>query len=202
MNITTAHFHIYQSAPPAFSTDTMAAMDRAMQDIDRGETPATPSAATDTPPVQPGEYWPSQGGHYVCTLPAMPGLPTRHLIVGAAENGKVEWGPRDNEAQSAKSQIDGRANTAALLAAGDHPAAQWASKFTADGHNDFHLPSRFELFMCWLCTPQLFSKDGWYWSSSQASRYYAWCQDFEYGGSNSHAKDNELRARPVRWIQL
>lgn len=194
MNITaqTLNVHIHHSA------DTMAAMERAMQTIGRSDTP-TPATTT---PVQPGEYWPGQGGHYVCTLPAQFGLPARHLIVATDECDDIAWGPRDNDATGATSQTDGRSNTAALVAAGKHPAALWASEYQRGGHQDFHLPSRHELFMCWLCAPQLFSKSGWYWSSSQSSRRHAWCQDFEYGISSYLVKDDELRARPVRWIQL
>ena len=195
MNITaqTLNVHIHHSA------DTMAAMERAMQTLGRAEAAPPASAAA---PVQPGEYWPSQGGHYVCTLPSMQGLPARHLIVATNEHKEITWGPRDNDTHAAASQVDGKGNTAALVQAGKHPAAQWASEYSADGHNDFHLPSRFELFMCWLCAPQLFNKDGWYWSSSQYSRDDAWVQDFEYGLSSSDGKGRELRARPVRWVQL
>ena len=104
---------------------------------------------------------------------------------------------------SAHSQVDGRANTAALLADGQkHPAALAASKHNADGHTDFYLPSRFELLLCWLSAPQAFAKEGYYWSSSQYSRGSAWCQVFEYGSSTISDKDYELRARPVRTIQL
>lgn len=56
--------------------------------------------------------------------------------------------------------------------------------------------------MCWLAAPQLFKKDGWYWSSSQYSRYSAWCQDVEHGISYDGGKGSELRARPVRTIHL
>ena len=98
---------------------------------------------------------------------------------------------------------DGLANTRALLAdSNEHPAAKLASEFTADGHNDFYLPSRFELLMCYLAAPQLFQQSGWYWSSTQYSRNRAWCQVFEDGTSFNYGKGNELRARPVRTIQL
>ncbi|MEG1281460.1 MAG: DUF1566 domain-containing protein [Comamonas sp.] len=195
MNITTQtlNVHIHHSA------DTMAAMERAMHTLGRAEATPTTSAAV---PVQPGEYWPGQGGHYVCTLPAMQGLPARHLIVATDEHEEITWGPRDNDMHAATSQADGKGNTAALVQAGKHPAAQWASEYSADGHNDFHLPSRYELFMCWLCAPQLFSKDNWYWTSSQYSRLSAWFQAFEYGDSSCSGKGGKLRARPVRWIQL
>ena len=197
INCENAHFHFH--TPANISPDAMAAMERAMQAVGRAD--AAPEN-TETPPVQPGEYWPGQGGHYVCTLPAQHGLPARHLIVAPAEQDGLTWGPRDHDITGATSQIDGRANTRALVATEDHPAAKWASAYQRDGHSDFHLPSRLELFMCWMSTPKLFSNEGWYWSSSQCSRHYAWVQDFEYGNSYDGGKDTEFRARPVRWIQL
>nr|WP_279086014.1 DUF1566 domain-containing protein [Comamonas thiooxydans] len=148
-----------------------------------------------------GEYWAGQGGHFICTLPAMHGLPARHLIAAAEEN-ECTWGKGGEDVPGAASQYDGKANTAALVAHGGHPAAEWAATYEANGLKDFYLPSRLELLMCYLAAPQLFKKEGYYWSSSQSSRLTAWCQYFEYGYSFTSVKDDELRARPVRTIQL
>lgn len=148
-----------------------------------------------------GEYWAGQGGHFICTLPAMHGLPARHLIAAAEEN-ECTWGKGGEDVPGAASQHDGKANTAALVAHGGHPVAEWAASYEANGLTDFYLPSRLELLMCYLAAPQLFKKEGYYWSSSQSSRYHAWCQDFEYGDSYDNDEDSELRARPVRTIQL
>ena len=134
-----------------------------------------------------GEYWAGQGGHFICTLPAMHGLPARHLIAAAEEN-ECTWGKGGEDVPGAASQYDGKANTAALVAHGGHPAAEWAATYEANGLTDFYLPSRFELLMCYLAAPQLFKKEGYYWSSSQYSRYGAWCQDFEYGDSGNNDK--------------
>ena len=153
-------------------------------------------------PVNHGGIWPGMGGHFIATLPALHGLPPRHLILATEEKDELAWGRRGEEVPGATSHHDGRANTQALLEHGDHPAAAWAAAYQADGHNDFYLPSRFELLMCYLAAPQLFQQSGWYWSSSQYSRDSAWCQGFEYGGSHYGGKDAELRARPVRTIQL
>lgn len=163
---------------------------------------ATAEYNTLTPP-KPGELWPGHGGHYICTLPATSELPARHLIVSSAEQGEIAWGGYDSEADGASSQIDGRANTRALITIQHrHPAAQWAANHTADGHQDFHLPSRHDLLMCYMHAPQLFRKDDWYWSSSQYSRYGAWAQDFEYGCSGNVLKGGTCLVRAVRWIQL
>lgn len=165
--------------------------------------PHQPETLAGTTPPAAGEIWPGQGGHYICTLPAQWGLPARHLVLGTATESGLEWGGSNSDCVSAKSHVDGRANTAALLADHtQHPAARWASKHTAEGHTDFFLPSRYDLLMCYLCAPHLFERSGWYWSSTQYSSYDAWCQHFEYGDSHAHDKDYEFRARPVRKVHL
>lgn len=161
----------------------------------------TTQADISTPPAA-GEYWPGQGGHYICTLPAIQHLPARHLIAAAQEFEDIAYGPY-TEVPGASSRIDGAANTALLVASGQvHPAAQKASDYTSDGHSDFFLPAQLDLFMASLYAPQLFNKDGWYWTSTQGSRFYAIVQDFENGGSYWYDKGNECRVRAVRVIQL
>ncbi len=151
-------------------------------------------------PPAPGEYWPGQGGRYVCTLGAMMGMPARHLIVADGEAEDLAFGPY-TDVPSAASHVDGRANTLALLACDDaHPAAKWAADYTADGHSDFFLPSRVDLVMAHACAPQLFQKSNWYWSSTQTSRNYAFAQDFEYGLSYWYSKGSEFRVRAFRAI--
>ncbi len=163
---------------------------------------ASAPPSTLTPPA-PGTAWPGQGGIYLCTLPAQFGLPARHLIAATRENDELAWGGYDHDSTGANSQTDGRANTLALLAEGkDHPAAKWASEYAEDGHADYFLPSRFDLFMAWLSAPQVFSKSGWYWSSSQYSRGSAFIQGFEYGDASYGGKGYEYRVRPVRTIHL
>ena len=154
-----------------------------------------------TPPAH-GEYWTGQGGRFVCTLPALLGVPARHLVVGEDETEDLTFGPA-TDMPGAVSQLDGPANTAALLANGqDHPAAKWAAAYTADGHTDFFLPSRLDLVMAHICAPQLFQKSDWYWSSTQGSRHFAFVQDFEDGSSYWISKDNGRRVRAFRWVHL
>lgn len=155
---------------------------------------------SDTPPAH-GEYWPGQGGRYICSMAASLGLPARHLIIGDSEAEGMEFGSY-LDVQGARSHLDGPKNTAALLATEKpHPAAAWAAAQTADGHTDFHLPSRVDMLMAYIHAPQLFKKDGWHWTSTQYSRCYAFAQGFEGGGSYWDLKDNERRARAFRWIQ-
>lgn len=153
-----------------------------------------------TPPAH-GQIWPGQGGHYICTLPALLGLPARHLIASATET-KASYGPY-TDIPAAKSPIDGPGNTSALLASAQaHPAAQWCRELRADGHADFHLPSKLDLVMAQICAPELFSKAGWHWTSTQYSRDSAFVQEFEYGDSNWYYKGYEHRVRAFRWIYL
>ena len=193
------HIHL----PPGFALGTPleAALESSAFTAEPLPTSSAASGLLAIHTVGHGEYWAGQGGHYICTLPALHGLPARHLIAAAEEN-ECTWGKGGEDVPGATSQYDGKANTAALLAHGGHPAAEWAAAYEANGHKDFYLPSRFELLMCYLAAPQLFKKEGWYWSSSQSSRDDAWCQDFETGDSYDTGKGDELRARPVRTIQL
>lgn len=190
-----AHATIYMAPPPDLLPLQVAGI---ATDAARS---APPSAASTLTPPAPGEHWPGQGGIYICTLPAMLGLPARHLVASTAEV-ELEWGGYDHDTPGAASHTDGPANTRALLADNkEHPAATWAAAYTADGHKDFHLPARFDLLMAYLHAPQVFEKQGWYWSSTQTSRYCAFVQVFEFGDSHASHKGCSYRVRAVRWIQ-
>lgn len=206
-----ANLHVHFATPPALGELLLSELVTGEPIAPRPGTPAPPpmaAAAASAPPSTlappaPGTAWPGQGGIYLCTLPAQFGLPARHLIAATLEHDSLAWGGYNEDATGATSQTDGRANTAALLADGhDHPAAKWASEYTEDGHTDYFLPSRFDLFMAWLSAPQAFEKSDWYWTSSQYSRHSAFSQVFEYGYAYDGGKDDEYRVRPVRTIHL
>jgi hypothetical protein len=176
------------------------------------ETPTadTSGSHNNTPPAI-GEYWPGQGGIYGGILPAFDGMPARHMIFSAADApDRLTWGPYGEKVDGTSSRTDGRANTATLLAkailkGGDkptYPAAEWAATYTADGHNDFHLPSQAELFMASLYAPEAFGQESWYWSSTQYSADGAFVQGFEGGYSFWSLKGDDCRVRAVRWIPL
>ncbi|EJL90448.1 hypothetical protein PMI15_00261 [Polaromonas sp. CF318] len=155
-----------------------------------------------TPPAH-GEIWPGQGGRFICTMPALMGVPARHLVVSEGEAEDLQYGPYGLDVPGAKSQIDGPANTQALIDSGqNHPAAQWARAYTADGHSDFYLPTRLDLVMAHICASQLFNQQDYYWSSTQTSRTSAFVQYFEYGSSYWYCKDGEFRVRAFRWVLL
>lgn len=170
-------------------------------ETDAAPAAIAPAANALTPPAM-GEYWPGQGGHYICTLPALLGMPARHLIAGEGEAEDLMFGPRI-DVPGATSQINGSANTAALCASNEaHPAAKWARAFTADGHADFFLPAKLDLVMAHICAPQLFKTSGYYWASTQSSRNYAFVQGFEYGNSGWDGKGDGHRVRAFRVIPL
>lgn len=166
------------------------------------KTATEKTTAATTPPAH-GEYWPGQGGRYICTLPALSGVPARHLIASEEEATDLTFGPYGTDVAGASSQLDGPANTASLVAHEKaHPAAQWCRAHTADGHTDFYLPGRLDLVMAHICAPQIFNKRGWYWSSTQGSRSSAFAQYFESGCSYWYSKGHEFRVRAFRWIPL
>lgn len=81
----------------------------------------------------------------------------------------------------ADDEWDGEINTKALRQSEfDHPAAQWCVDLNIEGFNDFYLPSRRELALCYANVPDLFAKV-WHWSSTQYSAYSAWGQSFDIG---------------------
>lgn len=168
----------------------------------RGEVAEFAASVTtsSTPPI--GELWPGMGGYYVGILPAIGDRPAQHMIASTQEAPALKWGPYI-EVAGAASRHDGRANTTALMAAGgkEFPAAWWCDDLQVGPLDDFHLPSQAELFLASLHAPQLFQKEGWYWSSTQSSRGLAFVQDFELGRSYWGDKGNEHRVRAFRWIQ-
>jgi hypothetical protein len=161
-----------------------------------GSAPAPAALPANDSELILGQYVPGQGGIYGGTMPARDGERAYHLIFATEDVGKRKWGGYEKESK-AISKWDGLANTKALIEEGDHPAAEAACAYTADGHKDFYLPSGAELYEAWLSVPDAFSKD-WYWSSSQRSAYYAFLQTFVDGSQDSYGKGNELRVRPVR----
>lgn len=153
-----------------------------------------------TPP-RIGQPWPGQGGTFIGTLRGELGGPDWHIIKADVEGTELAFGQYGKTVEGAESDRDGVANTAALLAAGNCPAAEFASKHSAEGHTDFYLPSRHELQLMYLNAPEGLDVAGWYWSSTQYSAGLAWVQDFSYGYQYCDDKGGQRRVRPVRRIQ-
>jgi hypothetical protein len=149
------------------------------------------------PPL--GAYWPDQGGIYAGLIRGIEGQPDHHLIIATdprADFDDAPWGEYGADIAGARSDLDGMTNTRAMAEAGNE-AAQKILTLEIDGHADFHIPSIRDLSLARANVPEAFARD-WYWSSTQYSADYAWCQDFDGGDQSSLGKDYELRARAVR----
>jgi hypothetical protein len=150
----------------------------------------------------PGEYWVGQGGIYAGIMAALDGDRPYHLILSVDQVADVAWGGYGHDEDEATSRHDGLENTRALIESErDHPAAQWASQYTKDGHSDFYLPAQRELSLCYATCAEKFEK-AWYWSSTQYSAGYTWIQTFADGYQLAGNKDNPGRARAVRRIEI
>ncbi|HBO4166774.1 TPA: DUF1566 domain-containing protein [Pseudomonas aeruginosa] len=164
------------------------------------ESKDTPLPQVDGAPAI-GAEWHGQGGIYAGLMRGRDGQPDYHLIVASAESdGELQWGGYVRKS-SATSKWDGLANTKALVEEGGHPAAEFAASVTISGHNDFYLPAQAELMLAWASVPEVFA-EGWHWSSTQSSAYYAFCTLFDHGGADCTGKTNLLRVRPVRKIPI
>lgn len=151
-----------------------------------------------------------QGGMFAAILrgPTVDGIeqPPFALLVSDAAVGEFEditWGQYGQDVPGTSSRTDGKANTDAMALA-NCPAALKVRELTIDGHSDWYLPSLGELNSAAANVPELFSKDDYYWTSSQGSRDGAFVQDFEGGSSGSlwSGKDGEHRVRAFRRIPL
>ncbi len=174
--------------------------DRMVQLLIAGLLTHTLPPVANVQPVAPdsipalGEYWPGQGGINAGFVPTCGDVPAHYLILGDKDLGEFEWG-RYKEESAATSRWDGKANTDALIAAGDHPAAEAARAYTADARADFDLPAAAQLYQAWV---HGLIAEGVYWSSSQRSANIAFFMYFDGGYQSSDGKLDELRVRPVR----
>lgn len=153
-----------------------------------------------------GSFIEGQGGHLGAILrgPAADGSQDYAIIVPEEEGAElkdVTWSDEYTKIEGADSKTDGATNTAAMVAAG-LPLALHIRDLDLHGFKDWYLPSAGELRALSANVPELFHFDDYYWSSTQYSRFSAWCQGFEHGYSVYYGKDLELRARPVRKIPL
>ena len=129
--------------------------------------------------------------------------PSFALLVSdkAVGEGMAAWGKYGEEVPNAGSRTDGLANTAAM-AETQCPAALLVRALDLDGHKDWYLPSLGELNSAAANVPEQFDTDGWYWTSTQDSRHFAFVQDFEFGFSGWGDRGYEHRVRAFRRIPL
>jgi hypothetical protein len=118
----------------------------------------------------------------------------------AANLGNMPWGEYGKDVAGAASLTDGMANTIAMAGAGS-AAALKVRELEIEGHRDFYIPSRGEMWALRANVPELFDKE-WHWTSTQDGRHDAFVQNFAGGDSGWYGKDVECRVRAVRRIQL
>ena len=148
-----------------------------------------------------GKDMPEQGGILAGVMPAQNGHPAYGLIVPTASEAEAEnlaWGTYGTIVEGATSSWDGKANSAALLKDGDHPAAAFCSTLKIGDHADFYLASRREFALMSAAVPHLFKPEGWYWTSTQYGASDAHVQVFKDGSQLISNKDDPRRVRAVR----
>lgn len=183
------------TAPIIFlpSTEAMASMERLMQSLGRGGSPASVELRAD--PIRPaiGDYWEGQGGHYAGDFRGSDGTVYGLIVAPGEDVGRASWGP---SGERELSDWDGLSNTSSLAA--KCPAAKLASGFQRDERSDFYLPARRELQLAAANVPHLFGTESWYWSSTPSGEHYAWSVGFEDGITFDDYRINEFRVRPFR----
>jgi len=157
-----------------------------------------------TPTLPPfGEVVPGQGGRLGAIMRgALVGKvrqPDYALILADTPAAILKWGEY-TELKGADSLTDGAANTAAMLKAKCPPALHIAG-IEIEGHKDYYLPARGEMWAARANAPELFD-NALHWTSTQDSSNLAFAQDFEYGCSLWDIKGDEFRVRPFRRIPL
>ena len=161
----------------------------------------TTERTTLTPPALLS-HWQGQGGIFIATK-ALPNGKTAYLVaaIGEHELEDQQWGEYGKKVEGADSYHDGLANTQAMAEAGSELAKRVLA-LEIDGHTDWHLPSQADMHLIAANAKHLMQQDEWYWTSTQSSANYAWFQLFRYGYTYIYRKDCELRAVPVRCIQI
>lgn len=150
-----------------------------------------------------GQLIPEQGGYYAGIVRGEGDAPAHHLFI-APENASADdviWGQYGKQIEGADSVNDGLANTKALIAAGNCPAAEACHAYRGNGFDDWYLPAKAELNICFANAREHFDKV-WHWSSTQSSAHYAWTQTFTTGTQHLTPKDVDYRVRAVRRLTI
>ena len=90
-----------------------------------------------------------------------------------------------------------------ILLDGDHDDSNWQSAMEWAKEQGGDLPNRVETALLFNQLKERF-KPEWYWTNEQhaSDSSYAWCQHFTSGGQSNWNKNNELRARAVRRLDI
>lgn len=97
---------------------------------------------------------------------------------------------------------DGTGNHVILLA-GDHEKTTWQAAMDLAKEQGGNLPNRVESALLFNQSKDQFKED-WYWTNEThaSDSDYAWCQLFGNGNQNYWVKNNKLRARAVRRVEI
>jgi len=130
------------------------------------------ATATSTPAI--GQEWPEQGGVFIGTR-LIDGV-AHHIIIP----GGVEFDLVDVEFDDLADAI--------------------AARGEVNGHSDWQAPDQEDMMLAYINAPDLFDKDGWYWTNKPYGSYSAWAVNFENGDVHYWYRTSEFRVRPVRSI--
>jgi hypothetical protein len=94
----------------------------------------------------------------------------------------------------------GEANTNALAGlAGAYDAAKYCASLAVYGHDDWYLPSQYELAVLYQNSSVIGGfQSAYYWSSSENAANSAWFQRFSIGSQNFNSKSVAYFVRCVR----
>ena len=134
-----------------------------------------------------------------------------HGLVAASEDleGTYKWGCYQQNISGADGAAIGAGsqNTLDIIAGCNetNTAAFASSNATIEGHTDWYLPSKDELFKMYSSIGQgseTENKGGfsgsWYWSSSESYDLSAWGVGFDNGDTENAYKHSALRVRVIR----
>jgi hypothetical protein len=130
-----------------------------------------------------------------------------------------EWSNvTDTIGAAAQNPMDGRINTAAIIAQAGHvsSAASLCANYTAGGLNDWYLPAAWELNKLYNIAFEInnilendgdsntkgFELNSYYWSSTENYFYNAWYQYFFAGYQTLGSEFNKYRVRAVRRFEV
>lgn len=148
-----------------------------------------------------GETVPGEGGTFAGFGPKEDGS-LEWLIAAPIDIGyfkDLTYGEYGKEVKGAESWYDGRANTAALMAHGDHPAARKCAEFAHEGHSDYFLGAKLQMAAVFAGLHEKVPKE-WFLTSTQSSADFAWGQGFGYGGVDGWGKGSGASVLPLRSI--
>ena len=166
-------------------------------------TLATVTTIKTITPFVVGQFIPEQGGFYAGIVRGEADAPAYHLFISPRDTDitKIEFGNYGKKIPNADSVNDGLANTRALIAHGDHPAAEACTALRSGGFDDWYLPAQAEAMLAFANCRDQFETD-LYWTSSQFSVHYAWAQSFGNGFFITGLKNTEYRASAVRRLVI